>query len=95
MSTRRAVRSATNGARSAAANECAAALGAGGSDTSQDPTTTVPQPDQPPQSPGGWRIEGGFYLWLPWIDGEVSVAGITANIDLSFSECAERAENLR
>ncbi len=59
---------------------------ASGSDTSQDQTTTVPQPDQPPQSTAGWTIQGGLYLWLTGIDGEASIAGTTANIDLSFSD---------
>ena len=59
---------------------------ASGSDTSRDQTTTVLQPDPPPQSPGGWTIQGGLYLFLAGIDGEASVAGTTANIDLSFSD---------
>ncbi len=59
---------------------------AGGSDTSQDPTTTAPQFVQPPQSTGGWAIEGGLYLWLTGIEGEASIAGVVADVDLSFSD---------
>ncbi len=59
---------------------------ASGSDTSQDQPTTVLHPDQPPQTPGGWTIDGGLYMLLTGIDGDASIAGTTANIDLSFSD---------
>lgn len=59
---------------------------ASGSDPSQDQTTTVLQPDQPPQLPGSWTIQGGLYLSLTGMAGDASIAGTTANIDLSFSD---------
>jgi len=38
------------------------------------------------KSASGWIIEGGPILHLAGIEGEASVAGVTANIDLSFSD---------
>jgi len=38
------------------------------------------------KSASGWVIEGGPILHLAGIEGEASVAGVTANIDLSFSD---------
>ncbi len=39
-----------------------------------------------PDSASGWVIEGGPYLHLAGIDGEALVAGVTADLDLSFGD---------
>lgn len=37
-------------------------------------------------SEGDWHIWAAPYLWLPAIDGDATIAGITADIDMSFSD---------
>ena len=39
-----------------------------------------------PESASGWVIEGGPILHLAGIEGEALVAGVTADLDLSFSD---------
>ena len=54
----------------------------------QDTSAVQPNPAEGTlaASSDGWVIEGGAYIFLPGIDGEASIAGATAELDLSFSD---------